>query len=111
MRGAKRGRAAVRRCRRAPECAADPVRLVARWCCALVAVALVACARPGAPRDDAVPAESVSTASTSAQAALPGYDEAAAPARDMTAELLHSELLAFSERYLEGLGEAADWGA
>ncbi|MGR8921529.1 MAG: hypothetical protein ACU85V_18090 [Gammaproteobacteria bacterium] len=29
----------------------------------------------------------------------------------MTAELLQSELLAFADRYLEGISEAADWGA
>ena len=43
--------------------------------------------------------------------ALPGLAGDAGPGRQMTAALLQSELLAFADRYLEGLGEAADWGA
>ncbi|MEQ8496877.1 MAG: hypothetical protein RLW61_10935 [Gammaproteobacteria bacterium] len=33
------------------------------------------------------------------------------PSRPITVDLLQSELLAFADRYLEGLSEAADWGA
>ena len=42
---------------------------------------------------------------------LPGVADDVRAVRPMTAALLQSELLAFADRYLEGLGEAADWGA
>jgi hypothetical protein len=46
-----------------------------------------------------------------ARSSLPGVRENGAPGRAMTATLLQSELLAFADRYLEAIAEAADWGA
>ncbi|MDH4042443.1 MAG: hypothetical protein OEV88_17480, partial [Gammaproteobacteria bacterium] len=46
-----------------------------------------------------------------AVASLPGLTGRKQATHQLTASLLQSELLAFADRYLEAVAEAADWGA
>ncbi len=67
--------------------------------------------RRAAAGESASPQRAAGDAGVAPADVLPGVADGAGAARPMTAALLQSELLAFADRYLEGLGEAADWGA